>query len=289
MRRRALPSEPPVLIVGVPRSGTTWVAHALSLSAGAVLVHEPDNHGLHPRAFALKRGLGRFPALLPGQEHSRYERLWRDAFTGHVDVRPDGSGVVTRAFRRTVRGRHNELVEPGARRSMAAVVAAAARPPRTPPQGRLVVKSVHVCCSLSWLLERWQPEVVLVRRDPLDVVASWRETIRKSGPVEPVAEEVGEVTTVLAQAAVEHGIPPVWHEDLCADPVARLQTLAARVGLEWTDAATEFVEQSNRPGTGFELERVASEQSGRWRERLTADEAERARGVLDRFPLAWRA
>ncbi len=60
--------------------------------------------------------------------------------------------------------------------------------------------------------------------------------------------------------------------------------LAERVGLRWTDAAERFVEESDRQGSGFVTARVAAEQGERWRDRLSADEVDLVRSVLDAFP-----
>src|SRR4029079_14724578 len=70
-----------VLIVGTPRSGTTWIGQALGRSRDTVYVHEPDGPN---DAYALKAKLGRglHNDLLPGAVAPEYETLGRSAFAG---------------------------------------------------------------------------------------------------------------------------------------------------------------------------------------------------------------
>src|SRR4051794_14190277 len=85
-----------VLIAGLPRSGTTWIARMLASCEHTVLVSEPDNPNDDP--FALrKRKLpgGYYTALDPTDEAPVFERLWREAFE-----RPGGAEGAIDALRR---------------------------------------------------------------------------------------------------------------------------------------------------------------------------------------------
>ena len=65
----------------------------------------------------------------------------------------------------------------------------------------------------------------------------------------------------------------------------QMRVEAERLGLVWTSAAEDFLRESNRDGYSYDTHRVAAEQPGRWRERLTADQVAEAIAVLRRFPL----
>ena len=54
-------SGPRILVAGLPRSGTTWVAEVLGRTAGARYLHEPDNHLVRPDAWWAKRRPRRLP------------------------------------------------------------------------------------------------------------------------------------------------------------------------------------------------------------------------------------
>lgn len=73
-----------VLIVGVARSGTTWVATILSKCPGVFFFNEPDDERRFKRAATAKRLLTRYPTIAPGDSGAvgettitEYEDLWR--------------------------------------------------------------------------------------------------------------------------------------------------------------------------------------------------------------------
>ncbi len=190
--------EQPILIAGLPRSGTTWVAEALSRAPGTRYIHEPDNEKFMPAAWLLKSRLHRYPYLSPADRDESFERLWAAAFAGH------GESLQLRALTAFFR-RRRDRIEPvigakcgfiytdtsyrrvserGLRRPFAlddhAVFAGVvsrlleARGVLHTGQRRIVVKSVHVPLCLEWLAERFSPKVVVVTRNPYAVYASVR-------------------------------------------------------------------------------------------------------------------
>ncbi len=76
----------------------------------------------------------------------------------------------------------------------------------------------------------------------------------------------------------------VDHEVLCRDPHAEYRKLFDAIGLDWSDEVESHNERANRPGAGYETNRIAGEQSGKWRERMAPDDAcrRRDRTVPDR-------
>lgn len=185
---------PPVLIVGAPRSGTTWVGHVLGVADGVTYVHEPDNEGFDPLGFQAKASLHRFPCLAPDREHAAFEALWRTAFSGapvhgiahaithraglladpelEVDIRRRCSP--TAASRAGAgphgAGRRLPLWRLAAVGSLARAEARAAR--LIGRRARPVVKSVHAALCLEWLTRRHPATVIVVLRSPLSVIAS---------------------------------------------------------------------------------------------------------------------
>ena len=73
--------SPSLLIVGVPRSGTTWTGRVLGRTEGAVYVNEPDGFR-DPFAFRVMLARGENPIVGVGESASDYERLWRGALAG---------------------------------------------------------------------------------------------------------------------------------------------------------------------------------------------------------------
>src|SRR5918994_3959368 len=70
-----------VLVLGPPRSGSTWVSQVIASVPGAVRSHEPDNDAHVPFALVAKAGRGRHPWVRAGDDPADYAALWRTALT----------------------------------------------------------------------------------------------------------------------------------------------------------------------------------------------------------------
>jgi hypothetical protein len=308
----------PILVAGAPRTGTTWVARALTLADDVVWVNEPDNEWPNVYALRAKRSLGRFPVLLEGDRApAAYERLWERALAGFVPgrLREALAWKLDRGERtmlelwRAMCDHASPYLSPRLRLAMLG-----ARPPgRRLGRGRVLVKTVHAPLALGWIAARFEPQVVLVLRHPLNVVASWVDlgwggcaldtnpTVRRrlarwglpdlgpdATPLQRVAFEVGLFTCELEGWRARR---PDWavaeHEALCLDPPGGFRALASRLGLSWSERAELFLEESNQPGAGYSLFRLAAEQPERWRRRLSPEQVREAWSVLRRFEAPW--
>jgi hypothetical protein len=251
-----------VLLLGVPRSGTTWCGRVLGRTAGAG----------------------------GGRSRSAMARIARhlDAGAAPADRFRAWFGEGTTARLRVVR--------------------ALARPMVAVPEARhVVVKTVRAEFTAEWIADRFGPTVVLVERNPLNVLASWIDLgyaleprefrayvdhATRRGIAAPERTDAIErqtftyavMATALRDAADRAGWLRTTHEHLCVDSTERFAALAADLGLEWSGDAARFVHESDREGTGYRTERRTAEQPDRWRDRLDADQVGRIRSVLERFP-----
>jgi hypothetical protein len=298
------------LIAGVPRSGTTWIGQALGRTDGSVYVHEPD--GDHdPFAFRVRLRLGLAPALEVTDVDADYHRLFDGAFRGgqyagtlrdKVARRIYGATPVDDRWRAWLGG----SVSPQLRLASALAVPRVVVPSAT----NVIVKSVRSEFAMDWLVDEFRPRVLLVERNPLNVLASWIELGYVRDPKEaaavavrsqqrwnidpPTADEprlvhqsfeYGVLACALRESAAHHDDwTIVRHEQLCVDPVAEFRALAEAFGLTWTDAATAYLTESDTEGTGYQTNRRATEQPDRWRERLDDEQVATIRSTLERFP-----
>jgi Sulfotransferase family len=315
----------PVLVAGIPRSGTTWVARVLSQTVDATYLEEPDNHFRFPYAFRAKYRMrrGEYPRVSVGELPSEYEVLWREAFARAPATLGSWQRARARVACHLLRSASAAEVSAAiARRSSARLklraVEQLAIPERTAHSGEhLVVKSVYAPLALEWIAERFEPKVVVVIRHPLNVVSSWRALgwLARAGDdmldeLDPRAKDdlasilgvpapnreasaltraawlAGALTSSLVATAARH---PAWnlvsHESLCERPRDGFSQLASALGLRWTDEVGRQVDAMNRPGEGFDIGRVASELPEVWRHRLTTEQAEEALDILRRFPV----
>jgi hypothetical protein len=176
-----------------------------------------------------------------------------------------------------------------------------------------VVKSVSAALALDWIVDRYAPTVLVVRRHPLDILASQTQLDWGGDPVDergtagrlerwgsppfPSGDDalarrtwlIGFTLSVLDEFIdANPEFRAVDHEYLCEDPLERFKALAAQVGLEWSAEAEAHLVASNRHGTGVQAVRLASELPGKWRTSLSPEQAERAIAILSRFPVAHR-
>jgi hypothetical protein len=307
-----------LLVVGAPRSGTTWITKVFAHAQGVLLVNEPDNEWPKPFALKAKLGLGRFPVLGPDDPAPNdFRELWERAFAGYRQSRP--YWLLARALRngrtdidlwRALCDHANPYVSPRLR-----LLTALARPPSKGPRAEtVVVKSVYGALAVEWIAEQVRPEVLIVLRHPLNVLASWVENTwggcaldtnprvrerfgsrfglpelsAEASHLARVAWEVGLVTSVLEDCAQRHtDWFTVRHEDLCVDPPDRFRQLFERLELTWNEEPRGYLEGTNRPGTGFTVFRIWSEQPDRWRTRLDPSQLREAWSVLSRFRAPW--
>jgi Sulfotransferase domain len=255
-----------ILLAGTHRSGSTWTSQVLSHARDTRVVSEPDGPISDVLGAVVASRLGEFPVLEPSQRSYWYRVVWDLAFSGGwpwdqvASARAAGRGLVR--------------VPPGIRDRAVTALAEVTRRLRPRP-GNVIVKSVNSAFSLEWIARRYAPTVVVLRRNPLNVVSSWLvlgmgtgESVSNdarvvdsylrplglqvpnghSSEITRVAFNVGLLTKALSETAGRH---PEWivasHDDLCIDPATTFRELTARIGLEWTDAMDGYLRHSDDP------------------------------------------
>ena len=300
---------PPVVIVGLPRSGTTWTMRVLGTSPGTVKVAEADNEDKRAEAIHAKRRLGRYPCLAGGEPAPAYRTLWawilaggRANWRSRQALRLLGPAADARIFD----GRWDLTTWSAA---------TLARDPGAghPVPGRVVAKSIHAQLSLEWIEHEFAPVPLVLLRHPANVLASWLEVGLKDGrnttlesrpeiraryvdrwgagppgddPVERMSWRIALLLAALEESLARN---PTWHvrthEQLCTDPVATFRALFDDLGLEWSDATERYLVENDALGEGFTVRRVAAEVVDSWQDRLDDDQLATLRRVLARFPV----
>ena len=301
------------LIVGLPRSGTSWLGEILAAAPGTRLVFEPENPDLDiwaPSAIGSSRGFE--PVLTPADSAPLYGLLWEHAFLGgapNVDRKNWPRSLVRLA--RAIRPVGAQLTA-SAPWIGSAVWRARVRWRRAHPEtGHVIVKTVVASMSVEWILDRFQPQVLVIHREPLDMIASWIQMSFAPRPtpgdpligaritsdpripvldpaaslIERVAWGVGVRKLALQEATARH---PDWivvrHEELVDDPLGLFPVLFERLGLVWTADAEHRLVSSDAPGAGYQTARRWSDLRRARSKRLSEAEAAAARTVLNSFP-----
>jgi hypothetical protein len=182
-----------------------------------------------------------------------------------------------------------------------AALRATARP-EPPPAGDLqVIKSVHSPAAAGLVSALGDATVVVIRRNPLNGVASWLDLDWWAQPVGGSATEQERLGALLGSAPPDDDAPieqhhawsfsaltrvldleaerhPDWvvvqHEDLCRDPVERFRELFERIEVPLGRSTEEALRSHEGQASGYVTQRVAADQPDRWRERLSDEQAE---------------
>ncbi|MGN9840712.1 sulfotransferase [Nonomuraea sp. H19] len=236
----------PILVTGLPRSGTSWTGKMLAAGRDVVYVNEPLNPE-HPP--------GRCPGVLRAEVTHRFQYICDD---NAADWLP--------AFRATVALRYHWLAELRANRAPYDL-ARLLRYGTAFTLGRLagrraLLDDPFAVLSAGWFARRLGCRVIALVRDPVSFAASWQRLgwtvyfhelleqpllVRDHPELLELRALVGSQDRLAKAAAlwrVTHailsrtpGILLTSYESLAADPLTGFQRLYAYAGLPWTPAA----------------------------------------------------
>lgn len=263
-----------ILIAGLARSGTTWLAKLLDSHPATLYRHEPDRPPQFPR----------MPVLVAPEQVDRYG----DELRQFIQALPDLQRIRTSGTWPVFRKVSESFLKFHTRRTMTAILRLTERKwgnIRLPeviqsrPSDRfcLVWKSVWSVGRLGAIAEATQPDnVILLLRHPCGVIASRHRGIekRKMSPVS--REEIGELLADRSQTATQllaridradpfdvetfrwallyskaideiadrPGRLIVRYEDLCADPEREMRRILAAIHLPWDRQLERFIRRS---------------------------------------------
>ena len=205
------PRHPPVLILSLARSGSSWVGDMLGSAPDALYLREPLTQGHHAITSRV--------VFDPDTDHDLEplaRRLADKAFLGWPDFGPQ---VVRLPGNWALRGRRGR---------------------------RVVVKEVNPS-ACAWYLRRYRPRVIFLLRHPAAVAMSSQKQGWLGPTVDAWARRGLEDASALRQARdVLKDYPDaqtVFFESLCNDPLRGFRTLFDFAGLTWTDWAAETVRE----------------------------------------------
>lgn len=253
--------RPPVLVLGMPRSGTTWVGRTLGAAPDALYFNEPLSE-----VHVAQEGRATFFEVDPSKPPSSY--VWPLRFAA--------AGVPTAFGPRTVGDGFGFFSRVGK---------------------RVVIKEVNPL-AVDWFVAAVSPTLIYVIRHPAAVAVSldergwgwpvYEQRFLPGRELPDVGESywsrIGAIQGVALRMAEDAGVSAlVEYEDLCRDPFACFRDLYDTAGLRWTDD----VAASLRASTAGDITRGAddptgttrntSEMADAWRARITPTQLEEVR------------
>lgn len=290
-----------ILVAGIPRSGSTWIANMLTTNQHLQYIHEPDNERHTYTAYYYKRNLPRFPVLFPGDQDEQYYQLFYHAFfrpyTGMGSVPNELLFKLTRFKKERVEQQLATHQVNRSQRWYPAMLLYPWLPKETNQKKTRLVKSVHCILSMEYLISRLSIRSVVIIRHPASVVSSClqmqnpdldRKIYQNTRLMKTLFGEdlpdTSALTTaeawagyqvaifykVIARLIERHpNIPLIIYEDFCVDTVTKAQDLFDSLQLPFTAEVEAFIHKNNIPGDGYNTQRIAAQQVDVWKKRLS--------------------
>ncbi len=191
-------NKQPILIAGLPRSGTTWIGEIISTDKNIRYYYEPDNEKTNSYAYYFKKTVHRFPfRLAESNDNDDYYYLWKNAFSGiplrklntllfrlfykqkvpgiETDIGNKTGFIYTNQEMKDVNnGTWNIPFKQEEYRMLAMLAKMFIRKNPSKFKYQIVIKSVHSPLCLEWIDFNFGPKMVIVLRNPFALYASYK-------------------------------------------------------------------------------------------------------------------
>lgn len=292
-----------ILVLGAPRSGTSWTAQMLCQGGKCFYADEPDSHFKYPSAVRAKYNKGLFPVADGQTLPAELEQLWRVVFGLEQYPAKSISNLANLVWHRIPGIWKDYAVTGGEISAVGKAVASLSRlsvplhPDPTQKYDYIIAKSVHAAFYAPELVGRLKLDAVVVNVRPVEeIIGSWLslgywpledyqqgsvleklngfngEFASKSWPADSIRSVVWSVVA-MQLALYEYGKRMGWvifdHARVCNDPEQSFKMLYRSVGLDWCPSSEAMLEETtSTDGKGYETCRLTSKESGKWRSRL---------------------
>ena len=252
-------SKTPLLVTGLPRSGTSWTGKMLEASRQVVYINEP---------MSLSRPPGGSPGVLDAPVRHRFQYIdpgddaeWRRAFSDTLRLR-------FHPWRELRSVRHPYHLARGTKYGFEFALGSLRGK-------RAMLDDPNALFSSAWLTETMGVRTVIVVRDPVGLIGSWR-TLNWRPRLEALLAQPALTRDHLdgmvagIGAAIDSGdwieqMCCLWnvghrfidsvgndlegvtirrYEDLASEPIEQYRSLYDWCGLEWSTAAEESIEDA---------------------------------------------
>ena len=290
----------PLILAGMPRTGTSWAGKALGFARGYTYFREPDNFD------HVEGATGDFPFLYVtagDADHEAYRRHMERALSGEIatpfTMKEDAGPLLSWLPQR----RRNQL---GKRFPILYAV-----------RSNLVAKLVNSNLALDWILGRfpdawilyifrhpcgqfasfqrqgWEPRPERYLQDATvlsEHLAPFEDTIRRAATFwERAGAQWGLINRIVYQQALQQDrLAMIPYEWLCSDPVVRFKEIYAWAGLEWNEAVENFLSakiQSKMSDDPYSLAKDPAVQIDRWRKYVSERDIYECRSYSEAFKL----
>jgi hypothetical protein len=288
-----------ILILGLPRSGTTFIAEVLGWTTNTQLILEPDNEKTSFLARKFKNKISRFPTDHESENDLSYQKLWTLASSSSL------SPILSRGLlTKILLGKDVEISiakkeqQPHKSNSKGTLVSFIFN--LFPSNKTLVLKSVHAVLNAEWLVSYLKPDKIIIpTRHPLAILASWRrmkmpDSLRRADEAVCWAQKHFNFSAQfdfthpdiqrscqflwfewsLSKLFGKENVIQVVHEEICVNIVSGFKKVYQHCGFDWTSSVEKKVLELNKPGQGYSTKRLASAEANKWKKDFDEKETE---------------
>ena len=266
-----------IVVVGLPRSGTSWLAKAISLVHGVSYYFEPDQ----------RLGKAYWYKYVPAVEQDELLR-------SHIKM----------AFRGRIVDEYT-ISEQGGREILA-----------HPRSHTVLLKWVFLSLCLEWISKYFSElTVVQIIRHPVPQFLSWQQRgwdpdynlqlllnqpKLMKGPLQPYASVMHQAETYWEKVGAFWGAITYmqlrvhrtsWflleHEWFCLDANTRFRWLVEKLGLQWNTKIEDFLSPQRKiiSGPGYGKRRDSRSEVHKWESQVTQKELDELMGTIAHFEL----
>jgi hypothetical protein len=258
---QALPiPQPSVLVVSLPRSGSSWVGHTLGLAADAAYLREPLD-----QLYLSQGGPSAVHNFEPSTPPPTYRQAAALAFAG-VPAFPSHLRIVADRGQWGLAGRRRR---------------------------RVVVKMVNPY-AVRWLLKTYRLRLIYLVRHPAAVALSFRRLgwwSPEPDHFRSLGRDFNNAHRAVMDAAADGAATRVVaYEALCRDPLNHFRALFEFSGLTWderVDAQIERDTSGSDDGDPYSVSRHSATQADQWRRSIRPAELADLQAGYCYAPLPW--
>lgn len=250
--------QPALMLLSLPRSGSSWTGEALGCASDALYLREPVT-----QSDPLFESLGTLFAIDGPAVNARYERPAGKAFAGWPDFDP---GIVRFPDQWALHRRRSR---------------------------RVVIKEVNPF-ACGWHIEHYAPRLVLLVRHPAAVALSWQRKgwLRAdAGSWAANGELQGRALRSALDALTRYEAHRVvLYEDLCAHPISSFTALYRFAGLTWDARAEAFITDrthNDDAGNTWDTSRNSQQMIDAWRTQAVPSHVRALHQAFSVFGLPW--
>ncbi len=292
-----------ILVLSIPRSGSTWVSEIISQAGGLRLIHEPDNEKIRLIARAAKNKTHRFYSEEEFKS-SKINDLWSTILLENYD-----RSYITEYLDNFLNKKKSNVIKENRLYTKNKIPFGKYLMKKS--TSRLVVKSVHGVFALKSILSIGDFKVIIPIRHPANVFASYKRlNLNDAGRIFekenylnsyiPKKEfskisESSDLSRIISQIAYQYKyifdvkelfkdrVLIVEHEKICEDPNFWFEKIFDFCDIQFSEKVKIAIDQRNQSGSGFATNRLMSELKNKYKQDLCESEIDEIRNLYQKI------